>query len=45
VHSIATKNIASRTDAGTLMPPGLVAGLTEQQFLDLVRFLSAQGGG
>jgi len=42
VHTIATKNIASRADAGTLMPPGLVAGLSEQGFLDLVRFLSEQ---
>lgn len=42
VHTIATKDIASRADAGTLMPPGLVAGLSEHEFLDLVRYLSAQ---
>lgn len=42
MHTIVTKDIASRADAATLMPPGLVAGLSEQEFLNLVRYLSAQ---
>ena len=38
-------DIASRKDAPSLMPAGLVDGLTRQELLDLVRFLSELGKG
>ena len=42
--TIAPKDVASRQDAGTIMPPGLTAGLTRDELRDLVRFLSERKG-
>jgi putative heme-binding domain-containing protein len=44
-RTVATSQIASRADAGTLMPPGLASSLTRQQLVDLIRFLSELKGG
>ncbi len=41
--SVATKDIAERADAGTLMPEGLTAGMTEQERLDLLAYLFQLG--
>lgn len=41
---IPAKQIANRTDAGTLMPQGLTAGLSRAQLRDLIRYLSEQSG-
>ncbi len=43
-QTIAANKIASRQDAGTLMPPGLTAGLTRSELRDLVRYLSELKG-
>jgi putative heme-binding domain-containing protein len=40
---IAKKDIADITEAGTLMPEGLTAGMTHQELLDLVTYLSDLG--
>jgi putative heme-binding domain-containing protein len=40
---IAKADIASRGDSGTLMPEGLTAWLSEQQRLDLLRYLFGLG--
>ncbi|MEO1836364.1 MAG: PVC-type heme-binding CxxCH protein [Akkermansiaceae bacterium] len=42
--TIAPKDIASRTDAGSVMPPGLTAQLTREELRDLIRFLSERKG-
>jgi hypothetical protein len=42
--TIAPKDIATRTDAGSVMPPGLTAQLTREELRDLIRFLSEQKG-
>jgi putative heme-binding domain-containing protein len=44
LKSVATGQIAQRVDAGTLMPPGLVAGLTRQQVVDLIKYLAGLQG-
>jgi putative heme-binding domain-containing protein len=36
--------IARRTKAGTIMPPGLTAGLSREELRDLVRYLSEMKG-
>jgi putative heme-binding domain-containing protein len=41
--SVATKNIAKRTNVGSLMPAGLVDQLLPEERLDLVKFLSMLG--
>ena len=41
--SIPLSNIAQRTSAGSLMPPGLIDGLLPEERLDLVKFLSMLG--
>ena len=41
---LAKKDIASREAIPTLMPPGLTAGLDEQQFVDLVAYLASLKG-
>lgn len=41
--SIAKQNIANRITGGSLMPAGLIDGLTPNEQLDLFRFLSALG--
>ncbi len=43
-QTIAKNRVASRQDAGTLMPPGLTAGLTRGELRDLVRYLSELTG-
>ena len=40
---IAKKDIAEITEAGTLMPEGLTAGMTRQELLDLVAYLAGLG--
>ncbi|MDB5296158.1 MAG: hypothetical protein JWO31_2141, partial [Phycisphaerales bacterium] len=40
---IPLADIKKRTEGGSLMPAGLQDGLTRQEFLDLVRFLSELG--
>ena len=40
---IAKKDIAERTEAGTLMPEGLTAGMTQDELLDLTAYLSSLG--
>jgi len=40
---IAKQNISERTEAGTLMPEGLTAGMTRQELVDLVAYLAARG--
>ena len=42
IQTIHPKQIAERKDAGTLMPPGLTAGLRRGELRDLVRFLVDQ---
>lgn len=44
IKPLAKKDIASRETIPTLMPPGLTATLTEQQFLDLVAYLASLKG-
>lgn len=41
---LAKKDIAGRETVATLMPPGLTAGLGEQEFLDLVAYLASLKG-
>ncbi|NIP95783.1 MAG: hypothetical protein GWO24_21035 [Akkermansiaceae bacterium] len=41
---IARRDIKSRQDAGTIMPPGLTANLTRDELRDLARFLSERKG-
>ena len=36
--------VATRQDAGTIMPPGLTATLTRDELRDLVRFLTERKG-
>lgn len=44
MHKIAKANIAQKTISPvSMMPPGLTASLREDEFLDLVRFLSELG--
>ncbi|MCX8237563.1 MAG: HEAT repeat domain-containing protein [Akkermansiaceae bacterium] len=43
-QSIATGQVATRADAGSLMPPGLTAGLSRTDLRDLIRFLAEQKG-
>lgn len=40
---IAKKDIADIREAGTLMPEGLTAGMTQQELIDLVAYLSSLG--
>ncbi len=35
--------IQERADAGTLMPDGLTAGMTQSELRDLIAYLAAQG--
>lgn len=44
IKPLAKKDIASREPIPTLMPPGLTASLSEQQFLDLVAYLASLKG-
>lgn len=39
-HTIPLRNIGSRQDAGSIMPPGLTAQLTREELRDLIRFLA-----
>ena len=41
--SVATQNIAKRTNAGSLMPDGLIDGLLPDERLDLIKFLAQLG--
>jgi len=41
---IPVRQVAQRQDAGTLMPPGLTAGLLRSDLRDLIRFLADQKG-
>ena len=41
--SVATQNIAKRTNAGSLMPAGLIDGLLPEERLDLIKFLAQLG--
>ena len=41
--SVAKNNVATRRNGGSLMPAGLIDGLTAQERLDLFRFLSELG--
>ncbi|HEY6168881.1 MAG TPA: c-type cytochrome, partial [Verrucomicrobiae bacterium] len=41
--SVAKKNIAKRTNGGSLMPSGLVDALLPEERLDLIKFLSMLG--
>jgi len=44
LHKLAKANIAQRTTSPvSMMPPGLTASLREDEFVDLVRFLSELG--
>ena len=43
-QTISTKQVANRHDAGTLMPPGLTAGLSRSDLRDLIRYLADQKG-
>ncbi len=40
---IAKKDIAEMTEAGTLMPEGLTAGMTRPELVDLIAYLSSLG--
>ena len=42
--TIRKDNIASKQKMGSAMPAGLTAGMTRQQLLDLIRYLSLLGG-
>ena len=42
--TIAPDAVASRQEAGTIMPPGLTATLTREELRDLIRFLAEQKG-
>jgi putative heme-binding domain-containing protein len=44
IKPLAKEDIASREAIPTLMPPGLTASLTEQQFTDLVAYLASLKG-
>ncbi len=44
LRSIAPREVATRQDAGTIMPPGLTAQLTRGELRDLVRYLSERKG-
>ncbi len=44
IKPLTKKDIASREAIPTLMPPGLTASLTEQQFIDLVAYLASLKG-
>ena len=44
LQTVPSRAIAKREDAGTLMPPGLTAGLTRGELRDLIRYLSEQRG-
>ena len=44
LQTVPTSAIATREDAGTLMPPALTAGLSRAELRDLIRFLSEQKG-
>ena len=41
--SVATKNIAKRTDVGSLMPAGLIDPMLPEERFDLIKFLSVLG--
>jgi putative heme-binding domain-containing protein len=41
---VPVQQVAQRQDAGTLMPPGLTAGLLRSDLRDLIRFLADQKG-
>ena len=43
LRRIPRKQIASRSKAGSAMPPGLTAGLTRSQLRDLIRYLHELG--
>ena len=43
-QSIATGQVSARQDAGSLMPPGLTAGLSRADLRDLILFLAEQKG-
>ena len=43
-QTIAVKQVATRLDTGTLMPPGLTASLSHRELRDLIRFLAEQKG-
>lgn len=44
IKPLTKKDIASRETIPTLMPPGLTASLTEEEFLDLVAYLASLKG-
>lgn len=39
-HTLSPRSVASRQDAGSIMPPGLTAHLTREELRDLIRFLA-----
>jgi putative heme-binding domain-containing protein len=39
-ETLAKRHLTSRADAGTIMPPGLTAGLTREELRDLIYYLS-----
>jgi putative heme-binding domain-containing protein len=43
-QALRTADVASRQDAGTLMPPGLAATLTRDQLRDMIAYLAALRG-
>jgi putative heme-binding domain-containing protein len=44
IHKVAKANVASKTiSPASMMPPGLTASLRQDEFIDLVRFLSELG--
>lgn len=40
IKMVPVSQIKTETKSGTMMPPGLTSSLTEQEFLDLIKFLS-----
>ena len=42
--TISPREVASRQDAGTIMPPGLTSQLDRGELRDLVRFLAERKG-
>ena len=40
LRKVATSTVQSRQDAGTVMPPGLTAGLSREELRDLIKYLS-----
>jgi putative heme-binding domain-containing protein len=43
-QTLRAGDVASRHDAGTLMPPGLAATLTRQQLRDMIAYLGSLRG-